>query len=99
MQSCQETLTRNCATKAGTYQASPKVHIKVLEYLVQARVIDDVERITLDLHWAKKMVKDKTDDVIAQDSDGPRLKLKMPVGDTSANEMTKMRRMSLKYRK
>ena len=25
MQSCQEALTRNCATKAGTYQASPKI--------------------------------------------------------------------------
>ena len=66
MQSCQETLTNQ---KAGTYQASPKFHIKVLEYLVQADVMDDVEQNRLDLQWAKKLVKDKTDDVTGQVSD------------------------------
>ena len=46
-----------------------RFHIKVLEYLVQADVVDDAEQNTLDLQWAMELVKDKTDDITGQDSD------------------------------
>ena len=69
MQSCQKTLTSNCATKAGRIKLLPRFRTKVQEHLVQAEVMDDVEQNTLDRQWAKKLVKDKTGDVTGQDSD------------------------------
>ena len=70
MQSSQETLAnQKLRQKLGRIKLFLRLHIKVLEYLIQAHVMDDVEQKTLDQQWAKKLVKDKTHDVTSQDSD------------------------------
>ena len=62
-------LVRNCVTKVGRIKLLARFNIKVLECLVQAQMMDDGEQNTLDLQWAKKLVKDKTGDATGQDSD------------------------------
>ena len=43
--------------KLGRIKLLPRFHIKVLEYLVQADVMDDVEQNTLDLQLGKETGK------------------------------------------
>ena len=94
----EESKNINCkpTVKTTHQKILPRFHIMVQEYLIQEDVMDDVEQNTIDLmgkgngkgqnrrcHWSRFRLTPT--------------RLKNASGDAGASEMTKMRRMSLKW--